>query len=197
MSEKVAARCAGTRAVTAMFVTLAACYAFFVHAHQDGAPASTGGYDCEHPPADAVTDLPGLLGTVGRFACLPAGPGILANQGWTWRYTGSFFELPTIPAHAHVDSAGMAPPFYFTQLSSRDLSASEAAQVSDKLRSEVETYRPGSSLVGMTVVDAINNYGRSITVFMPMQSNDNGWLIVCTPQCRPDYVIIVSKLQPN
>ncbi len=91
----------------------------------------------------------------------------------------------------------MAPPFYFTQLSSRDLSASEAAQVSDKLRSEVETYRPGSSLVGMTVVDAINNYGRSITVFMPMQSNDNGWLIVCTPQCRPDYVIIVSKLQPN
>ena len=183
--------------MTAMVVILSACFVLLAHAHQDEVPAATRGYDCEHPPADAVTDLPGLLGTVGRFACLPAGPGILANQGWTWRYTGSFFELPSIPAHAHRDSAGMPPPFYFTELSVRDLSASEAAQVSDKLRSEVETYRPGSSLAGMTVVDAINNYGRSITVFMPMESEENGWLIVCTPQCRSDYVIIVSKLEPN
>ena len=49
----------------------------------------------------------------------------------------------------------------------------------------------------MTVVDATNNYGRSITVFMSMESEHKGWLIVCTPKCRSNYVIIVSKLQPN
>lgn len=188
---------AGTRAVTSILVVLSACFAVLVHAHQDQVTEGTSGYDCEHPPADAVTELPGLLGSVGRLACLPAGPGILAKQGWTWRYTGSFFQLPMIPAHAHQDAMGMAPPFYFTELSVRDLSAREAAQVSEKLRRQVETYRPGSSLMGMSVVDAINNYGQSITVFMPMRSPNDGWLIVCTPQCRPDYVIIVSKLQSN
>ena len=197
MLEDKVVRPAGTRAVKTIVVLLSACVALLAHAHQDEVANPVGGYDCEHPPADAVMDLPGLLGTVGRLVCLPAGPGILANQGWTWRFTGSFFELPSIPAHAHVDSAGMTPPFYFTALSARELSAGEAARVSDDLAKEVETYRPAGSLAGMTVFDATNNYGRSITVFMPMESEDNGWLIVCTPQCRSDYVIIVSKLQPN
>jgi hypothetical protein len=195
--EDKAVRRARIPAAKAIVVLLSACVALLVHAHQDEVANPVSGYDCEHPPADAVTDLPGLLGTVGRLVCLPTGPGILANQGWTWRFTGSFFELPSIPAHAHVDSAGMTPPFYFTELSARELNAGEAARVSEDLAKEVETYRPAGSLLGMTVVDATNNYGRSITVFMPMESEDNGWLIVCTPQCRSDYVIIVSKLQSN
>ena len=197
MLEALAFRRAGAFAVKSILVALAACSALLAHAHQEATSDAPSGYDCEHPPTDAVTDLPGLLGAVGRLVCLPAGPGILANQGWTWRYTGSFFEMPAIPAHAHVDSAGMAPPFYFTEVSARELSADEAAGVSDDLAKEVETYRPTGSLAGMTVVDAVNNYGKGITVFMPMQSETDGWLIVCTPQCRSDYVIVVSKLQRN
>ncbi|UCH49892.1 MAG: hypothetical protein JSU95_09105 [Betaproteobacteria bacterium] len=197
MPEERAVHRAGARASKTMVVLLSACFAWFVQAHQEEVTEATTAYDCEHPPADAITVLPGLLGAVGRLACLPAGPGILANQGWTWRYTGSFFELPMIPAHAHEDSTGMVPPFYFTELSARELSADEAARVSDDLVKVVETYRPGSSLASMTVVDAINNYGRSITVFMPMHTEEKGWLIVCTPKCRSDYVIIVSKLRPN
>ncbi len=197
MFEDKVVRPVGTRAVKTIVVLISACVALLAHAHQDEAANPVPGYDCEHPPADAVTDLPGLLGTVGRLVCLPPGPGILANQGWTWRFTGSFFELPSIPAHVHVDSAEMTAPFYFTELSARELSAGEAARVSDDLVQEVETYRPAGSLASMTVVDATNNYGRSITVFMSMESEDKGWLIVCTPKCRSDYVIIVSKLQSN
>ncbi len=196
VGEKAMRRAAG-RAVYTVIVSLSACLALLVHAHQEEAPGPVSGYDCEHPPADAVTELPGLLGTVGRLVCLPAGPGILANRGWSWRYTGSFFQLAVIPAHAHVDSAGMAPPFYFTKLATRELSPSEAAVVSERLAKQIETYRPDASPVAMTVVDATNNYGKSITVYMPMQSEQSGWLIVCAPQCRPDYVILVSRLEPN
>jgi hypothetical protein len=183
--------------VQAILALLSLGFGFLAYAHQDDSANPVAAYDCEHPPADALTDLPGLLGAVGRLACLPAGPAILANTGWSWRYTGSFFELPMIAAHAHVDSAGMRPPFYFTELSARTLSLGEAARLSDDLAKKVETYRPEGSLAGMTVVDAINNHGRSISVFMPMQSQDDGWLIVCTPQCRSDYVIMISKLRPN
>jgi hypothetical protein len=167
------------------------------YAHQDETQVPQTGYDCEHPPADAVTELPGLLGTIGRLVCLPAGPGILADQAWTWRYTGSFFDLPSIPAYAHVDSAGMPPPFYFTSLSVRELDAGEAARRSEELEQEVETYRPGGALERMTIIDATNNYERSIKVFMAMESDNDGWLVVCTPECRPDYVILVKKRKRN
>jgi len=155
------------------------------------------GYDCEHPPADAVTELPGIIGSIGRLACLPPGPAILANQGWTWRYPGSFFDLPQIPAYAHEDSMGIAPPFYFTKLSTRELSADDAARRSDELKQQVETYRPKTAPVKMTIADATNNHGKSITVYAVMESETNGWLVVCTPQCRLDYVILVNKLQAN
>lgn len=174
-----------------------AVVAVFAYAHQDAANNAASGYDCAHPPADAVEDLPGVLGIVGRLVCLPAGPGILANKGWSWRYTGSFFDLPMIVGYAHEDSAGMEPPFYFTQMSARELTAAEAANRSEELRQSIDTYRPAGSPTAMTVIDATNNYGRSIKAFVAMQSDTDGWLIVCTPECRPDYVIVMNKLQAN
>ena len=169
----------------------------FGYAHQDEANNAASGYDCEHPPADAVTDLPGLLGTVGRLVCLPGGPGIVANEGWSWRYTGSYFDVPMIVGYAHQDSAGMAPPFFFTQLSAQELTADEAARHSEDLAKAVETYRPEGSPSAMSVIEATNNYGLGIKAFLAMQSETNGWLIVCTPECRPDYVILINKLQRN
>lgn len=170
-------------------------------AHQEGAESNSadqpGGYDCEHPPADAVTELPGLLGTVGRMGCLPAGPGVLAGSGWSWRYTGSFFDLPTIPAYAHDEAAGLQPPFYFTRLSARELSGAAVAERNEQLQQMVETYRPQRLPDRMVAFDATNNYGQSFSAYLAMETDTNGWLVVCTPKCRPDYVILVNKLQPN
>ncbi len=173
------------------------CVTALAGAHQEGVSGLSAAYDCEHPPTDAVVQLPAKLGVVGRLVCLPAGPGILANHGWSWRYTGSFFELPTITAYAHVDSAGMPAPFYFTRLSARDLSNGEAAKLSAQLQRDIATYQPDGVPAAMSVFEVVNNYGRRITVFMPMESKENGWLIVCTPECRADYVILVNRLLPN
>jgi len=176
---------------------LLAGVSMFAHAHNDESQNPMADFDCEHPPGDAVKELPGLLGTVGRIACLPAGPGILANKGWSWRYTGSYFDLPMVVGYAHKDSAGLAPPYYFTKLSARELAAGEVAARSEELEKEVETYRPKGALEQMTVIDATNNYGQTIKVFMAMESKQDGWLVVCTPKCEPGYVILINKLQPN
>ncbi|MGD2139544.1 MAG: hypothetical protein PVH25_04040 [Burkholderiales bacterium] len=154
-------------------------------------------YDCEHPPADAVTQVPGGLGRISKLVCMPAGPAIVAGEGWSWRYTGSFFDLPQIPGYAHVDSMGLMPPFYFTKLSARDLDDGEAARLSDELAGQVETYRPKTAPVQMSILEATNNYAKNITVYTAMESADNGWVLVCTPECRPNYVIIVEKRKRN
>lgn len=174
------------------------CSGAFAYAHQgEEQAASAGAFDCEHPPADAVTALPEPLLDVGRFTCLPGGQAIAAAKPWTWRYTGSYFDMPLVPASAHRDSAGLAPPFYFHHLSVHDLAPDEAGRQNEVLKQTIVTYRPESDLVGMTRIEAENNYGQVVTMYMPMQTEDKGWLIVCTPECRPDYVIILNKLQKN
>jgi hypothetical protein len=180
-----------------MILLLLAGVCVFAHAHNDETQTAPSGFDCEHPPGDAIQELPGLLGTVGRLACLPAGPGILANNGWSWHYSGSFFNVPMIVAYAHSDSAAKLPPFYFTKLSARELTAGEATVRSEELQKEVDTYRPKGTVEQMTVVDATNNYGHTINVFLAMESQEKGWLLVCTPRCELDYVIVIDKLQPN
>lgn len=176
---------------------LLVCVAALAQAHNEGEQAPMNGYDCEHPPSDAVTELPQILGRIGRLVCLPPGPAILANRGWTWRYTGSFFDLPQIPGYAHEDSMGMAPPFYFTKLATQQLNGDDAGKLSKELEQQLENYRPKSAPVELTVAAATNNYGKSIKIYVAMESENNGWLIVCAPQCRPDYVILVNKLQSN
>ena len=184
-----------------MIAIFLASISMAVNAHPGDADAEAQmpqtAYDCEHPPGDAVAQVPGLLGTAGHMVCLPAGPAITADRAWLWHYTGSFFDLPTIPAYAHVDSASSLPPFYFTDLSVQAFSGNDAAQRSEQLAQTVETYRPSGPLQSMEVVEATNNYGRSIKVYVAMESDANGWLVVCTPECQPNYVIVVKKRQRN
>ena len=171
-----------------------ASIAALAQAHEGG-QGSMNVYDCEHPPADAVSTLPELLGRIGQLVCMPTGPAILANKGWSWRYTGSFFDLPTIPGYAHKDSLGLPPPFYFTKLSTQELNAADAAERSKQLQEQLENYRPKNAPVEMSVTNATNNYGKTITIYAAMESADNGWVVVCAPQCRLDYVILVNKRQ--
>ncbi len=187
----------GGRALKKLIAVLLAAVTAFAQAHQGEAEAPSTVYDCEHPPADAAEEIPGILGVAGRMFCLTAGPAIHPDGSWTWRYTGSFFDVPTIPGYAHVDSASMLPPFYFTGFSLQAFSGEEAAQRSEELAMQVETYRPAGPIGRMEIIDAVNNYGRSIRIHVAMESENNGWVLVCTPNCQPNYVILIAKRQRN
>ncbi len=167
-------------------------------AHPEGEPApDIGAYDCEHPPEAAIEALPGLLGKTGRLVCMREGQRIVASQEWSWRYSGSFFNTPTVPAYAHADTKTLRPPFYFKKVWEEKLTGDEADRRSEQLSEQIVTYRPGEKISAMTIVKAENNYGHITEIFMPMQSEDKGWAIVCAPECAPEYVIVISKLQEN
>ena len=173
------------------------CAAVGASAHQDEEVTKAAGYDCEHPPQEAITVLPGLLGQAARLVCMPEGQRIVASQTWSWRYSGSFFNMPNIPAYAHIAARGMMPPFYFRKVWEEELSADEADKRSEQLSRQIVTYRPEKAISGMTIVRAENNYGHVTEIFMPMKSEKEGWAIVCAPECQPGYVILISKLVPN
>ncbi len=173
------------------------CADVVAFAHQDEPVTEAGPFDCEHPPEAAITALPGLLGEAGRLVCMPVGQRIVASQTWSWRYSGSFFNSPNVPAHAHIAARGMMPPFYFKKVWAEELSADEADKRSEQLSKQLETYQPDEKIAAMTIVRAENNYGHVTEIFMPMQSENSGWAIVCAPQCQPDYVILIRKLEQN
>jgi len=177
------------------FILLCAGVAAF--AHQDEPVTEVGAYDCEHPPEAAIKALPGLLGDAGRLVCMREGQRIVASKAWSWRFSGSFFSTPAVPAYAHVDSQAMTPPFYFKKVWKEELDGDEAAKRSEQLSKQIVTYRPAKEITGMTIVRAENNYGHVTEIFMPMQSETEGWAIVCAPECQPDYVILISKLEAN
>jgi len=171
------------------------CTAVAASAHQDESETDVSALDCAHLPETAVTAIPGMIGQAGRLVCIQGVQRIVANQGWSWRYSGSFFNTPNIPAHAHIDSQGMTPPFYFKAIRLEKLSSDEANIRSAQLSEQIVTYRPGNKIAGMSIVEVENNYGNVTEIFMPMQSDNSGWMIVCTPDCQPDYVIVISKLE--
>lgn len=173
------------------------CSGVAVHAHQDETLAPVEGIDCEHPPKEAVMALPGVLGEAGRVICLPDGHRIVSSKAWIWRYTGSFFSMPSVPALAHADTQGMKPPFYFRKVSTEELSADDTRTRSDQLAQQLVTYNPETTPASMSIVKAENNYGHVTEIFIPMRNEHSGWAIVCTPECQPDYVILINKRQSN
>ena len=173
------------------------CAGVAAFAHQDEPVAEAVGFDCKHPPEGAVKSLPGLLGEAGRLVCMPVGQQIVASQTWSWRFSGSFFNQPNVPAYAHIDSQGEVPPFYFRRVWAEELTAEQADKRSAELAKQLVTYTPDSALAGMTIVKAENNHGHVTEIFMPMHSENNGWAIVCAPECEPGYVILISKREPN
>ena len=126
-------------------------------------------------------------------ATTPGSAALAAASSTRTNGTSSQKRLPT----PGFDSASMLPPFYFTELSVRELSAEDAARRSEQLAEEVETYRPAGPIKRMETIDAVNNYGRSIQIHVAMESGNNGWVLVCTPDCQPSYVILIGKRKPD
>jgi hypothetical protein len=184
--------------VKIVIALLLACTATVVLAHQgEESGAQQMGYDCEHPPADAITALPAAISQMARLSCLPVTQAIVAGGAWRWRYSGTFFEMPYVPAHGHSDSMGLAPPFYFKKITARELDAAQATQRSAELAGDIPTFRPAGAITSMSYVDAVNNYAQIIRMIVAMESDTRGWMLVCAPECRADYVIVLEKLQQH
>ncbi len=84
--------------------------------------------DCEHPPQSLVKMLPEAVAKVASVECNPSVQTIVARDGWSWCYPGSFFDRPIIPAYAPMDSRQTGGPRYFTEFKATELSAADASK---------------------------------------------------------------------
>jgi hypothetical protein len=149
--------------------------------------------DCEHPPANLKTSVPKVVSRVATIACTPPAQHIHAAKGWTWRYPANFFQVPTIPAYSPLDSRNEPAGRFFTGFDAVELDAAQLQEKHKWFGQHVVTY-PGSQVPARLIkLVATNDLGHSLDVFFGFKTDKEGWVVLCAPECAPEFVFLMQK----
>ena len=91
-------------------------------AHSEAQAPAGGLLDCEHPPKNLARTLPKQIAATATILCTPSAQMIVARDGWVWRFPGSYFDRPSIPAYSPAESRADAGGRYFTGFEATELS---------------------------------------------------------------------------
>ena len=177
--------------IVLFFLWLAAARAL---AQSEGEATGPALLDCEHPPQSLVKMLPEQVAQVARVECIPSSQSIVARDGWSWRYPGSFFDRPIIPAYAPMDSRHMGGPRYFTEFTATELTAADAIKRHETFVKNLPTYRETAPPVRLVKLVAHNDLGHELDAYFGFRSDGEGWVALCAPECAPEYLFLMQKI---
>lgn len=163
-------------------------------AHSETEATGPALLDCGHPPETLVTALPEQVAKVASVECNPSAQTIVARDGWSWRYPGSFFDRPIIPAYAPMDSRHREGPRYFTEFSATELTAADARKRHETFAKDLPTYRETAPPVRLVKLVAHNDLGHELDAYFGFRSDGNGWVVLCAPECAPEYLFLIQKI---
>jgi hypothetical protein len=181
--------------VTFHVVLLSLCFAAAqALAHSEGETSGPVLLDCEHPPRSLAKMLPEAVAKVASIECNPSAQTIVARDGWNWRYPGSFFDRPIIPAYAPMDSRQTGGPRYFTEFKATELSAADARKRHEMFAKDLPTYRETSPPMRLVKLVAHNDLGHEMDAYFGFRSDGGGWVVLCAPECAPEYLFLMQKI---
>lgn len=181
--------------VSALLGVLLSLVAMQAAAHSESGNAGYALLDCAHPGPDVAAALPQAIGVSANLECTPAFHQIVANAGWSWRYPGSFFERPFIPAYAPRSSQGMAGARFFTGFEVVELGSDEARDQHERFARSIPTYREESAPSRILRMVATNDLGHELSAFFGFRSERDGWVVVCAPDCAPENLFLIEKAE--
>ncbi|HKB83658.1 MAG TPA: hypothetical protein VKD04_10700 [Burkholderiales bacterium] len=149
--------------------------------------------DCEHPPGDLTPTLPKQLAGAATVICTPSAQMIVAAQGWSWRFPGSFFDRPSIPAYSPMASRPEAGGRYFTGFKATELSGGEIRKLHEAFAKTLATYTDKSPPARIVKLVARNDQGHPMDAYFGFKSRSEGWVAVCTPDCAPDFFFLINR----
>lgn len=158
------------------------------------AEAPAGGIlDCEHPPGNLAHALPKKVAMAATVICTPSAQMIVAKEGWAWRFPGSFFDRPSIPAYSPIESRPDAGGRYFTGFKATELSGSEIRKLHETFAKTLATYTDASPPARIVKLVARNDRGHSMDAYFGFKSPSEGWVAVCAPGCAPEFFFLINR----
>lgn len=181
------------RLALGLFLSLAALQAL-PHSETEG-DAGYAVIDCEHPAANVATALPQAIASPAQIECNPMRQTLVASDGWAWRYPGSYFDRPFIPAYAPQASFGQGGPRFFTGFRTVDLSEPEIRKQHEKFARELPTYREKAAPARILKLVATNDLGHELDAYFGFRSERDGWVVLCAPECAPENLFLIEKTE--
>lgn len=176
----------------AVMLALAAAAPALAHPEEEVQGPSV--IDCDHPPATMVRTLPAAFEGIGRLACSATGQSIVAHPDWSWRFPASIFVRPSIPAFTPAPSQVVVGARHFTGFEEADVPAAEAQALHRRFADTVPTYNQPEPPQSLKKLLAKNDLGHQFEIYFGLKSKRDGWVVLCDPECAPEYVFVVEKL---
>jgi hypothetical protein len=162
-------------------------------AHSEGEAPAGGILDCDHPPKNLIHVLPKQLATAATVICTPTTQMIVAAEGWAWRFPGSYFDRPSIPAYSPIESRPEAGGRYFTGFKATELSAGEIRKLHETFGKTLVTYTDASPPARIVKLVARNDQGRPMDAYFGFKSQSEGWVALCAPNCAPEFFFLINR----
>jgi len=156
--------------------------ALHAYAHSDAQAPAEGLLDCEHPPKDLASTLPKQIAVTATILCTPSAQIIVAKEGWVWRFPGSFFDRPSIPAFSPVESRATAGARYFIGFKATELSDGEVRKLHDTFAKTLVTYTDAAAPTRVVKLVARNDQGQPMDAYFGFKSESEGWVALCAPE---------------
>ena len=156
------------------------------------APAE-GLLDCEHPPGNLTHTLPKQVAMAAAVICTPSAQMIVAGEGWAWRFPGSYFDRPSIPAYSPIESRAEAGGRYFTDFEASELAGGEIKKLHDTFVNTLPTYTDASPPAHVVKLVARNDQGHPMDAYFGFKSQSEGWVALCAPDCAPEFFFLIKR----
>jgi len=162
-------------------------------AHSEADTGAGGLLDCEHPPKDLASTLPKQIAAMATVLCTPSAQMIVARDGWVWRFPGSFFDRPSIPAFSPVESRPEAGGRYFTGFKATELSGDEIRKLHETFAKTLATYTDAAPPARVVKLVARNDQGYPMDAYFGFKSQSEGWVALCAPNCAPEFFFLTNR----
>ena len=169
------------------------CITLQAFARSESAAPTEGVIDCEHPPKNMARVLPKKMAGTANIICTPSAQIIVAQEGWVWRFPGSFFDRPSIPAYSPIESRPIAGGRYFVGFSANELSAVEVKKLHERFTKALATYSGTGPPQRIVKLAARNDQGHSVDAYFGFTSGDEGWVALCAPDCAPEMFFLTNR----
>ena len=162
-------------------------------AHAEAEAPAGAILDCEHPPAMLVHTLPEQIAMAATVICTPSAQIIVASEAWSWRFPGSYFDRPSIPAYSPMESRSQAGGRYFTGFEATELSAGEITKLHETFVKTLVTYADALPPARIVKLVARNDQGHPMDAYFGFRSPGEGWVAVCSPDCAPEFFFLIHR----
>lgn len=134
--------------------------------------------------------FPTLLEFVAKIDCNQF---ISSSDDWIWRYPNSYFDSPFISAFSPRTRKPEPGLRFFRRLSATEVDADQAQQAYDTIFKKIRTFpdkQPPKRLIRMNTVNDIKDESQA---WFGFSSDDKGWVVICAPECAPEYLFLLEK----